>query len=240
MGTKLDVPAPEEILDEPKEIILEADAPEEITPEADAPEEIAPELDASEVAAKEADEARDVKDETPAPSEDKDEATAPSEDFSGEGEGGGYWSLQAENVCFAAKGRKPGTFLLKQGGELVGMRLVHKKGTVACAPIRGYHTNFGCGHSATPLSYDNTHVGTFVTDKRSIVVFPKGIKPQNGYYHMPGYHAQSKELDFNDYCTPMIARKDQELRVWYGEDLFKWFDGNNEGESCVDVYASFR
>ena len=38
---------------------------------------------------------------------------------------------------------------------------------------------------------------------------------------------------------PHQVNSGQELRLWYGEDLVNWAEGDNGGYSCCDVYARF-
>merc|ERR1712048_1196021 len=55
----------------------------------------------------------------------------------------GKWILQKKDVCFAAKGNKPGFFdIQKVDGKLDGIKLVHKSGSVSCALFGD--SNWGC------------------------------------------------------------------------------------------------
>jgi len=235
--TELEIPVPAE------ESVTYEDAPEEVAPEAVEVHDVKDETPAP----------AEVKDETPAPAEVKDKTPAPAEgaevadhgedeEEEGEGEGGyGYgsaWRLQASNICFLTKGDKPGFFKLKQGGELVAMKLQHKSGVVSCIGTT-LNSNFGCNNRAKTW-YSYRHIGTFVTDDVRNVIFPAMTKIDRGFATLPGYNAHSKFLVFTNYATPMLARRGQDVKIWYGEDLFDIFEGDNQGRTCVDVYAKFR
>merc|ERR1712159_763051 len=172
-----------------------------------------------------------------------EEEALEADEGEGYGEGGskyGYgWRLQASNVCFRAKDRGPGVFKLKDGGALVEIRLVHKSGFVNCASNGAYRSNFGCSIPHNGDANPN-RISTYITDEFNRIVFPKNpVKPSKAFYTLPGYHASSKELALSDYCTPMVASVNQEMKIWYGEDLAKHYAGDNSGKSCVDVYAKF-
>lgn len=215
--TELEIPVANEVKDEESVTYEIAD---ELTPEEVAPEAV---------------EVHDVEDETPAPAEVADYGEE------GEGEGYGYasaWRLQASNICFLTKGDQPGFFKLKQGGELVAMKLQHKSGVVSCLATH-FNSNFGCNNRGKTW-YSYRHISTFVTDDARNVIFPAMTKIDRGFTQLPGYNANSKFLVFTNYATPMFARRGQDLKIWYGEDLFDSFEGDNQGRTCVDVYAKFR
>ena len=59
------------------------------------------------------------------------------------------------------------------------------------------------------------------------------------YYTIPGYDAQSSEIVFNDFPNPLHLSSDEELRLWYGEDLKDYAESDNNGTSCTDVFAKY-
>ena len=59
------------------------------------------------------------------------------------------------------------------------------------------------------------------------------------WYRVPGYKSLSPELVLPFFSSPKLVHSNQELRVWYGEDLANVSDGDNGGRVCADVYALF-
>ena len=63
--------------------------------------------------------------------------------------------------------------------------------------------------------------------------------------HLVCIQASNEFLQFsksvgNDLTTPMYGVKEQQLRIWYGEDLYDQSESDNYGASCVDVYVMFQ
>ena len=62
---------------------------------------------------------------------------------------------------------------------------------------------------------------------------------QSSGYTVPGYDAQSSEIIFSDFPNPLHLSSDQELRLWYEEDLKNYTEIDNDGTSCTDVFAKY-
>ncbi|XP_078356544.1 uncharacterized protein LOC144641399 [Oculina patagonica] len=72
-------------------------------------------------------------------------------------------------------------------------------------------------------------------DSDNVILLPES---QEFKYTLPGQNADSKEIEFTDISIPLLLSSGQELRIWYGEDLANYGEGDNDGTSCVDVYAN--
>ena len=57
-----------------------------------------------------------------------------------------------------------------------------------------------------------------------------------GWYDLPGYGRYSSELVFSDPGFSYLPRG-RRMRIWYGEDLFNFTEGDNHGFTCMDVYV---
>jgi len=57
------------------------------------------------------------------------------------------------------------------------------------------------------------------------------------FYSLEGTGHKSLELVFRDLPSPLSLSRNQELQIWYGQDLADFSEANNSGETCVDVYA---
>jgi len=140
---------------------------------------------------------------------------------------GENWQLQKRSVCFGAKNSQFGKFKIRQGGLLRGIKLVHTKGQVTCRHGWG-HSNWGCGGKKIILA---------VTTSTNKVIFPKNLEG-SGHATLPKYTAQSAVIILDNPAYEPKVRKGQNLRLWYGEDLKDWWEDDNSGRSCADVYAN--
>merc|ERR1712179_110176 len=116
-------------------------------------------------------------------------------------------------------------FTLKSKGQVDTIKLVHTSGYVSCRTPSYGRSNWGCG---------GDHVSIAITDSSNALVFPKGLST-NGWIKIPNYTSKSKEL----VLTSPISQPANSvgLRLWYGEDLKGFTEGDNNGRSCVDIYA---
>ena len=61
----------------------------------------------------------------------------------------------------------------------------------------------------------------------------------NKHYDLPRYdNTQSKSVILNTDKAHAVE-KGEELRVWYGEDLFGRTERDNGGKACVEVWANY-
>ena len=80
----------------------------------------------------------------------------------------------------------------------------------------------------------------FVTDAENKILYPSPrlvTLGTNGWYKLPGYKIFSPELVFADFGYPNYLKKDDKLRIWYGEDLHDKSESDNHGSTCMDIYA---
>lgn len=114
-------------------------------------------------------------------------------------------------------------------------KFVHKSGTVSCSTTNN-PTFWGC-------EYYNVGMGLFLTRNNSNNI----ILPDRSDYRITSSSISSfyyaKNLNYNSAelrlftSTPIILYQNEQLKLWYGEDLFNLGDFDNNGISCTDVYA---
>ena len=82
---------------------------------------------------------------------------------------------------------------------------------------------------------------TITTTANRILLPPKQFLtiPSLEWYKIPGYNSVSPELILSVLSTPNWISSDQELLLWYGEDLVNFSEDDNGGTVCVNVYALF-
>ena len=142
-------------------------------------------------------------------------------------------------VCFEAKGSRFGRFYIPRG-TLAAIKLVHLYGYVSCdTRITSHWSYWGCGDNR--WNGINTQVNVVITDSSNHILLPpiQFQKISNlKWYRVPGYNSLSPELVLPFFWSPKWVHSNQELRVWYGENLVK-NNGDNGGKVCADVYALF-
>ena len=110
-------------------------------------------------------------------------------------------------------------------GFVRAFRMFHTHKNIGC--YKGARSNWGCSfHHRTNM---------YVTDVFNIVMYPSPVltKPyqSGGWYRLPGYYTNSPQLGFSDVGTRFIYQN-QEIRIWYGEDLYGHTEKDNHGETC--------
>ena len=139
-------------------------------------------------------------------------------------------------VCFGAKSGQFGRFNVKTGQKLAAVKLVHLYGYVSCDTRHvSYWSYWGCG------LYGLGKINVVITNSGGQVLLPphEFIEHHGSKWSkVPGYESLSSELVLS-FFSPSHVNYNQELRVWYGEDLMNAGEADNGGTVCVDVYAIF-
>ena len=105
-----------------------------------------------------------------------------------------------------------------------------------------YWSYWGCGDNQ--WNGINTQVNVVITDSNNQILLPPSqflnTKAASlKWYKVPGYNSLSPELVLHFFTSAKWVHPNQELRVWYGENLVNVSEGNNGGKVCADVYALF-
>ena len=88
---------------------------------------------------------------------------------------------------------------------------------------------------------------TIITDADKKPVLPpaEDLKDLGGpeekahFYSLPGYNHTSTELVFRTLVNPLSVSNNQEMQIWYGQDMVDSREEGNRGKTCVDVYAFY-
>ena len=140
--------------------------------------------------------------------------------------------LNSAPVCFGAKDNLFGRFQVELGGSIQAVKLVHLSGQVTCnhREVNAW-SKWGCGPP-----YSVLRISVFLADASNNIVLPMG---QSSPYTLPGYDAQSSEIVFSGFPNPLHLSSDEELRLWYWQDLVDQSEHDNGGTSCADVFAKY-
>jgi len=158
-----------------------------------------------------------------------------------------WFKLSKKPVCFEAKGNKFGAFNSKAEGFLSAIKLVYVNngGGVTCNKSANGLTP---GRSKWGCSPDHPFIGksslnTLITTANNEIVFPKEDQLTydipNFWYNMEQFDADSKILVFKRFHDPLYVAANQELRLWYGEDLADASENDNDGQTCADVFGFY-
>ena len=141
--------------------------------------------------------------------------------------------LNSAPVCFGARDNQFGRFQVEVGGFLQAVKLVHLSGQVTCnrREVNNGWSKWGCSPHVSALL-----IHVFLTDASNTILLPMG---QSSGYTIPGYDAQSSEIVFSVFPTPLHLSSNKELRLWYEEDLQDRYELDNDGTSCTDVFAKY-
>ena len=114
--------------------------------------------------------------------------------------------INSAPVCFGAKDNQFGRFQVELGGSIQAVKLVHLSGQVTCnhREVNAW-SKWGCG---PPYSVLLIHV--FLTDASNTILLPMG---QSSRYTIPGYDAQSSEIVFSVFPSPLHLSSNKELRL---------------------------
>ena len=139
--------------------------------------------------------------------------------------------LNKSPVCFGAKGDDFGRFSYHGNIFVRSFKLVHRSGKVSCLKTRANsYSYWGC--------WRNPHLAAILTDQSNNILAPDAsIVQGNGRYNLPGYSSSSSELVFEKSGKPHVIFANNELRLWYGEDLRGHTEEDNDGKTCADVYG---
>ena len=150
----------------------------------------------------------------------------------------GWVKLNSSPVCFGAKHDHFGKFHVPPSSHslwLASIKLVHKNGYVSCETgTRSNWSYWGCAGLAG-------QVNVVITTSANHIILPAAqyFVHHAKWSRIPGYNSLSPELVMSFPDRPHQVNSGQELRLWYGEDLVNWAEGDNGGYSCCDVYARF-
>ena len=150
--------------------------------------------------------------------------------------------LYQGRTCFGSKNNKYGEIKASQTGYIQAMKVIHVEGYLTCKYYKpSYKSLWGCNTKEDEAKYlVNTWITT--TENKDGIVFPnyESKSDKNGNYHLEGYNQKSPYLMWTQGPKkPTKVHEGDELRVWYGEDLFDQQQYDNDGEHCIDVYALF-
>ena len=146
-------------------------------------------------------------------------------------------------VCFGSSGKTYGNFTIPKTGHVITVKLVYRSGYVNCrVSDPQYRSKWGCPYLASP-----NNLAVFITDSHQQRILPTDKASFFGgpwcsatiMYGIPGVTSESPELGFHNFSVPLALSAGQELQTWYSEDLYDCFAGDNEGQTCTDVFGLY-
>ena len=143
-------------------------------------------------------------------------------------------------VCFGASANSFGRFVTPVAGDLITFKLIHQSGSAECAA--GWPSHWGCTHSNLP---PDRRLGTVITNSQGVRLLPKDdyfleglLHCNKHYYSLPGQTADSPELLFDNFSTPLHVSVGDEFQIWFTEDLYKCgHEDNGSGKTCFNIWT---
>ncbi|XP_067037071.1 uncharacterized protein [Acropora muricata] len=145
-------------------------------------------------------------------------------------------------VCFEARDNQYGAFNVTKTGLVKAIKLVHRSGSIECNP-RDPSTFWSCSYVNF---YPKNSFMTIITNSNREALLPSQEKLQSGpcskkhYYVLEGVNQGSPELILGNLSKPLSLLKDQQLQIWYGQDWVDCSEDNNNGTTCVDIFAWYE
>ena len=118
------------------------------------------------------------------------------------------------------------------------IKLVHTWGYVGCKDTA--RSKWGCDSGLIKF-------GMITTDSMNQILYPPprvvntNFDGEQGWHTLPGYTSSSPELVFSHFGYPKYLKKGDQLRVWYGEDLYDYTESDNHRSTCMStMYTHWR
>ena len=150
-----------------------------------------------------------------------------------------WQKINNDPVCFGARDDTYGAFSVTKTGLVKAMKLVHRNGSIKCDP-NSPSTFWSCGNR---VGYANNLFTTIITKANREALLPSSenmisrCNEKKEAFILDGVDQQSPELILGNLSRPLNLLKDQQLQIWYGQDLIDCSEDNNSGNSCVDIFA---
>ncbi|XP_015760546.1 PREDICTED: uncharacterized protein LOC107339751 [Acropora digitifera] len=123
--------------------------------------------------------------------------------------------LNSNPVCFETKDNQFGAFVVEVGGHIDAVKLIHLHGQVSCNVSKGWWSNWGCG---------GRNLFVLLTNSSDDILMPK-VVVDGQKYKVKGYDSTSSEIIWKNFTTPIRFTSEQELRLWFGQDLLDINEG---------------
>ncbi|XP_067030131.1 uncharacterized protein [Acropora muricata] len=152
-----------------------------------------------------------------------------------------WQKINKNPVCFGARNDSYGELTATKAGVVKAMKLVHRYGSIQCHP--NYPpTYWSCSNTD---AYANNTFMTIITNASRKALLPsvESLHGKNGcnngeyFYTLDEVDQGSRELILDNLSRPLNLLKNQQLQIWYGQDWVGCSENNNNGTSCVDIFA---
>ena len=150
-----------------------------------------------------------------------------------------WQKINEDPVCFGSRDDQYGAFKMTKTGNVTGMKLAHRNGSIKCNKYTGA-SYWSCTY--LDLYAKNTFMTIITTaDRKALLPKEEELLMQgcnNTYFYvLEGIKQGSTELVLCSHSSPLRLLKNQQLQIWYGQDWVNCSESNNSGTTCVDVFA---
>lgn len=138
--------------------------------------------------------------------------------------------MNTQPVHVGSKGNSQGIVRVPKAGKIQKFKIAHVSGGVSCS-VSYRLTHFGCALA------NGWGLGLFITDSTKQLISPK--QHQFCFYKLPCSTPDDAEFTLPYMPTPLNVINQQELQIWYGEDLFNFRESDNTGTVQIDVFSYY-
>lgn len=155
-----------------------------------------------------------------------------------------WLNLTKGAVCFGGGGSEYATLVAPIEGFLMSIKLTHVSGLSSCERNSPqYNSKWGCSRSH-PVHGGSPFNVVITTAPRNDILFPTHffLEDNKGsyWYDKPEVGPNSPEIILTDASNPVYVTTNQELRVWFGEDLSNPGVKKQGGRVCITARAWYK
>lgn len=144
--------------------------------------------------------------------------------------------VNTKPVCIGTKNDSFGVFYTPFNAAVKSFQLVHISGGVAWGGELKWRGMWG--------DLLDNHIELHITDSKNKRLAPPGnytmAVPEYLRYDLPGQLNNATSIRMPEFNPRLMASKNEEFRIWYGQDLVKKEEDNSHGATCKDVYMEYK
>lgn len=154
-----------------------------------------------------------------------------------------WQKINTSPVCFGGTNNSCGKFQITKTGLVRTMKLVRKTGAITCSSVvpESYWSCASQAYSNKLMTMITNFTGDAlfppIGDMEALVGASNPDCAKKHFYSIDGIHGKSLELVFRHLSTTLLLSRGEELQIWNGQDWSGCHEGDNTGQTCVDVYA---
>ena len=154
-----------------------------------------------------------------------------------------WQKINTSPVCFRGTNDAYGKFKITKTGRVRTMKLVRKTGAITCSSSasESYWNCESSWYRNKLMTIITNSIGEAllppIGDLEALVGSSNPDCAKKHFYSLDGIHGKSPELVFRHLSSTLLLSRGEELQIWNGQDWSGCWEGDNTGQTCVDIYA---